>query len=479
MKTYYPRMAATLFVPVDKDPSKSADPPRTWGGQEDPPAEGAISFAVRVRKAKLESNSHNHADSLHLTIEWFDAGIDPRSLRNATVEFYMANAESDGTWTPSRDNLRFVGVCVRVERGARAAEGFHVEMEFLDYTSFFLKQKPFSARGLPPFSARLDQAWRQICDHVGWSSNDNPDVIHSSVKILRDHLVLEGKNLTAFPKLGTAAAPRFERLSRVTPPAGADAWAVWQQCCGMLGLISFILKDQCIVTTATDYYNGTGEKPPRFIWTKNILGWKEARKASVVGEGVGLTSFNPITGTTLEALYPDPHDPRLQHKHIAAKKAGDEASWRAASKYVYFAVPEITSQAALNAKAQSVFEERARQDLEGTIVTSELFVERDNAQGETFDLLTLAAGDNITVEFDEDMRTEMAHLPTDHARIEVLTRRGYNEGAAKVVVANLANVPFWSPQMLVKKVDITLESTNEGGSFEVEINYCSKFIPTA
>lgn len=103
-RTYRPRMAATLIVPVDAP------------GTHDATTTQAL--PLRVRTASLVSNDYNHADSLSITVDQLDAGIDPRLVSSATVEFLMANGDDSGAWSPSRENLRFVGILSRVKRVA-------------------------------------------------------------------------------------------------------------------------------------------------------------------------------------------------------------------------------------------------------------------------------------------------------------------------------------------------------------------------
>ncbi len=262
-----------------------------------------ISFPVRVRRAWWESNDHKHADVLRMTAEWRSAGADPRLLSSATVQFYLGSADEHGDWTPGQGTLRFIGTLVRPRRVARESEGFVAELEFQDYTSFFLRAK-LPPEGIPDYSQSLDDAWARICDNTGYLDPGGSSKIISTVSALRDRLTPVGQLAQgALPSLGKAAAPRFARLgARVPVKPGADAWAAWQQCVGMCGLISFIRKDQCIVTLAQDYYSD--QNPPRLVWGRNILEMSEARSADLAGKGVGVTSFEPLTNRTLEGFYP-------------------------------------------------------------------------------------------------------------------------------------------------------------------------------
>jgi hypothetical protein len=468
MTIYRPRMAAQLTVPVLGKRKSAQD---TSGDNT------ALTLPVRVRRAHLTSNDHNHADELSLTVEWADAGTDPRLLSSATVEFYLGNADERGNWSPTKPELRFVGVMTRPQRMARAGEGLSVELEFQDYTAFFLEVREFATAGVPFLDMTLTDAWRIICDYTG-TADPSTGQFSSTVSALRNQLKFsdDAKDVV----IGTACARRFRHLSRVQVKPRSDAWAVWQQCVGMVGLISYIYLDQCFVTTATDYYAGPGQangtstaaNPPRLIWGQNIAAMTEARNPLKGGRAIGITSFDPLTGTSLEAIYPPVGDARVFHKRISAKKRGNPTVLRQASDIEWFADPGITDPAALMAKAIRVYEERSRQEIEGTVRTSEMVLDR--MDGTKFDLLQLKAGDVARIEFDQETKDTLADLQSENARVQYLIQRGYSPELAAVVAANTESFVRLQPNFLVKKVDTMFETSSEGGEFSIEVQYCNR-----
>jgi len=70
----------------------------------------------------------------------------------------------------------------------------------------------------------------------------------------------------------------------------------------MLGLISFIDVDRCVVTTATDYYSAM--RPAVLVWGSNLARLSERRDIHFANKGIAVRSFDPITGRTIEALWP-------------------------------------------------------------------------------------------------------------------------------------------------------------------------------
>jgi hypothetical protein len=424
-----------------------------------------ISFPVRVRRAWWESNDHLHADVLRLTAEWRDAGADPRLLSSATVQFYLGSANDQGQWTPGPSTLRFVGTLVRARRIAREGEGFVAELEFQDYTSFFLRSK-LPPEGVPDYSQSLPDAWARICDNTGYLDPGGSSKIVSTVSALRSRLTPMGHLAQGdLPTLGSAAAPRFARLgARVPVKPGADAWAVWQQCVGMCGLISFIKKDQCIVSLAQDYYSDSN--PPRLVWGQNILEMSEARNADLAGKGVGVTSFDPLAGRTLEAFYP-------ALGQLSLKRAATSGG-TLADVYDMFPYTGITDQAALDGLARRIWEERSRQELEGQLSTVEMSA--DTVSGDSFDLLTLGAGDAVRVEFEQKDKEALRHIPTIDGRIAYLTARGYSDGIAELIAKDADAFAAAPAEFCVKRVTVDFHTDEQGGSFELQINYCNRIL---
>lgn len=447
-------MAASITIPVA-------------GSGQGGGADDTLTFPIDIRRASLLSNDHNHADTLDLTVDWKDAGVDPRLLSNATVLFYLGKASKGGPWQPTQSDLRFVGMMKRPRRIGDGNDGLVVEMLFHDYTCLFLETKRFPASGVPDLTDDLASAWRKICAATGPINPDN-DELQSSVMALADRIQFVGVDEP--PVLGRAVAPRFKKLGKVQVKPEADAWAVWQQCVGMCGLISFIRKDECIVTTATDYYTSTN--PPRLIWGQNILRISEERDTRTAGAGVGITSFDPLTGTSLEALWPPVGDASIKRKRLSAKKAGSPDAVRQSEAREYFAYPGVTDDATLLDIAKRVYEERSRQDFEASLTTSEMSV--DALDGSAFDLLELAAGDVLRVEVDRADTEWLGQLGSDEERINYLVGAGYAEGVAKLITRTLDTERKLTPNFYVKRVSTHFETTPEGGTFEVEVNVCNR-----
>lgn len=487
---YIPQVAAILSVPVAGTPSERNAQGNQSGGQ-------AIRIAVKVASAELELNDHNKADELRLTLDWHNVGLDVRLIRHATVEFYLGRSETIFDWKPTRRDLRFVGVIVDAERHSSEGDAYEVDLRCLDYTDFFLRAKPFGSSGIPDFSQTLDDAWRRVV-----SQTPGADVLANRLLWIGDdasrvqelHDVLTGKQTTLqnaeFPRLGSAVSQRFAGLAKVPTKPDTDAWAVWQQTCGMLGLISFIDRDYCVLTTATNYYTET--TPPVMVWGQNIAKLSESAQP-IFRKGILLTSFDALTGHTIEArFHPDPFKPtgNLRSTRAKAHRAGVNAELSRAEEWEVFAVPGITSPEILYVMAQRVYAEHSKQELQGTLVTSEMVAPTETTEaivngatgdvdfqtiaGQIFDLLELRSGDDIRVRFNDSDKDAILALPDTVTRFEYLREHGYSDDIAQILAENVESLAFFDSQMHVRRVLHRIEYHEDGGNYETEITYLNR-----
>lgn len=454
---YRPRMLARLFVPLDANVAGS----------------DVVTFEMRPRSATLESNDHNHADTLEIEADWGDVGIDPRFARSAAVDFYMGDAGEYGdAFAPSAKTFRFAGVADKIERIAK--DGHTVKITCRDFTSLFLECK-LPAKGVPSFTDTLVGAWQKICDHTGLQAPDRSVV--STVKILRDRLEFRG-GVDPGTVLNTAVSSRFARLSAIPIKEKADAWAVWQQCVGMLGLISFIDRDACVVTTSADQFAEDPGATPAFVWGRNILEMTESAVGRHDTKGVLLTSFDPLTGKTIEAAF-NPNEKKQKKRRVSAKRQAAAANEIVAADYEAFDYYGITDPDVLQRMAERVWQERATQELEGQLTTHEMWIGTDAARiGDTgaktsTDLLALRSGESIRVEIDP-LDEGVFSILSSEARANYLIDRGYQPRAAWVLARNAGRLMQLGRTFKVRSSRVRLSADGDAGEFSVQITYCNR-----
>ena len=418
-------------------------------------------FPICIRKATHTRNDHNHADELSVTTDVRDAGIDPRLLSNAIVTFWMGNANDDSSWEPSDADRRFVGIVTGIERSLGGGQS-SVEISALDYTSLLIDSKPYPPQGVPTYTMDLKEAWEMICDHAG--GRDVEGNWFRSVEFLRDKLEPLGVEPWP-PKLSAVLSRRLEKAS-VKSNHTTDAWAVWQRCVGMLGLVSWIDRDKVIVATATNLYSG--EDPAVLRWGKNITSIREKRNCAIAGKKIALKSYNPLDGSVLTAFYPAPKAPTA--KRTKTGKPGKSSGQQ--EHFDVFEANGITDQTALDTLCRRVYEERSRQELEGTLVTSELWVDR--VSGDTASLLDLRSGEDVRVELDRDTLDGMLDLQSEQERVSYLVDRGLSDGIATVLARGVQDRDRLTATFHTKSVRTSIEVDQSGGSVDIEVSYCNR-----
>ncbi|MEZ4225954.1 MAG: hypothetical protein R3B13_33710 [Polyangiaceae bacterium] len=417
----------------------------------------AISVAVAPRRIAIERNDHNHADACEVTLDWTDATLDPRMLDNGVVSAFIDDANDSGFWEPRHFNCRFIGLVKDTDRDAPAVdEPLVVTVSAIDYTDLFLKAKPFGSKGIPHLSQSLQEAWETVI-----SQTPGAEALAKQI---------EFQDVSPGVQVGSAVSERFRKLARVPAKPGTDAWAVWQQCVGMLGLISYFELDTCIVTTATNLY--TELDPPVLTWGDTLVSLKESRQEKLARKAVGITSFDSESGATLEAFYPPIADSRVKRKRARAKKILSDEAMRQGEERDWFSYPGISDQQVLDALAQRVYEERGRQELQGRGRTAEMRV--PTVSGASFDLLNLKAGDSVRIQFAENERQTLLRLPTDGARVRYLVNRGADEATAQLLAANIREFAQLESTFLVRSVRIEFEIDDDSGSFWIDVEFINR-----
>lgn len=448
-----------------------------------PKGQSRTEFVVlhpRVIEAKWSRNHHLMADELTVSIGWKEGGVDPRTIKNARCAFWMWDANAEDF--ESDKHLRFAGICTKHSRKLHE-NGWVVEMTFHDYTTLFLNNKPLKTSGMPEYSDTLGVIWEKICDNTGWQDPAN-DKIVSSVGALKNNLIFMNPDLRG-RTLGELVNKRMHAIAKPTPKHGASSWDVWQYCCAALGLVSYIDGDKCIVTDTTEHFGKANA--PRAIYGQNIHSLEETTDATMSNKGVLLKSLDPVTFRVLEAFYPPPGDERIKTRRSAVGKKSEGGAAitenEVSGEYEEFNRFDITDQTALERAAEDTYEQRSRQELEGSFKTAEVFLYSENIEADpqgfdaaaTIPIFDLRTGDPIRVELEPGLRDLLEDIGSkatwgdataDQIRY-LVDRCDYDEDVAELIVANLKIDEFRSTIFHVKTLEVDLKSE----SFEVEIKF--------
>jgi hypothetical protein len=423
--------------------------------------EDGITFDVPVVEAKLVSNDFNHADTLTATCSWLDTGLDPRFIGNAVCEFYLGNANDRGEWTPSREDLRFVGRLVEPSRHG-TGDSVSVQLEFHDYTSFFLATRPIRTEAVPTYADTFSAAWRRLCRNT------------PGAETLVDSLEFRG---ASDARIGGIVSQRFARLgAQVAVNPSADAWAIWKDLVGSAGLLTFFDLDTCVISSASDYY--TGDDPPRIVYGKNLLDFSERRNGNFELKGVIVQSVDPLGARpTIEASYNPLRGIKRKLNARPAKKSKAFKPTYDSKEYDAFVVPGLTSQDAADEMVRTIYEVRARQQLEGSATTADMTAA--TTRGDLFDLLNLRSGDTVEIRFLDSADVDFARtFRSAEDRENYLVLRGYSRPIAKIVAKNVETLGEKGNLFYCKAATTSLSGGESDGSFRVQIDFCNKIDPT-
>jgi len=436
--------------------------------------EGFVTLSPTPIEVRWTKNHHLAADEITVTVPWAEAGVEPRQIKNGRVALWLWD-ENYEDFDKAR-HLRFTGMVKKVMRRMNG-DSLVVDISAHDYTTLFLNMKPFPSRGVPEWTDTLKQAWEKICDHTGWkdpdaANSENPRTratgIKSSVEQLRDRLRFPDDFVKRHPQIpsvqiGKAVPQRFHAISKPPHPTNSDAWTVWEHIVTAMGLMTYIDKDECIVTDVTENYDG--QDPASFIYAHNIAEFEEAADTDISAKGVLLQSYNPLTGVLMESRYPLPGDERIKITKAVAKRAAkagrDPSENETSGDYEPFPCHEITDQETLDRKAYQAYVERNRQEMEGSLTTHEMRVWKASEDPETdrpsVDLLSLRAGDAIRIVTDLGDLSVIRAISNTEERIRYLQERlGYAEPMARLVALNIDDVKFQSELFHVSALDVEL-----------------------
>lgn len=458
MPDYRPRVHCVLTVPIL---GSSSEKDRQARGTQ------TIDIPVRVNHITLERNDHLMADECTIIAEYQDLNLDPRFLKHCTAQVWIGDQGNSLLWTPTRDDYRFIGICIKANRKT-SESGLVVELSLRDYTTLFLAQKPYPTSQAPTYNSSLREAWRRICDHTGYWDVDTGKIV-SNVEALREQLVARG-DVDLDAQIKAAVPERLAKYGKLTPKHGDSAWDVWQRCVMSLGLISYIDKDQCIVTTSTELFTATDA--PVMLYGLNILECDESVDTQINNKGINLVSYDHTTGKTIEAFYPQPGDARINVKRSVARRKHFKPDDVQADQYETYEYNDIKDPKILLELARRAFEERGRQEIQGSLKTAEMVVVGNN--GTRFDLLNLGAGECIKVSIDSASLELIKNLGPSEDRVQRLVDIGYDDSVATLLARNLDAMPNLEPVFHTKRVSVTLEDTGDAGNFEVTINYWNK-----
>lgn len=352
MAVYHPRMKALLeILPEDFDAGLDGDVP---------------AYDVSPKSITIENNGFREANKFTLEIDYSDFPFDPRAIRSCRVGLYMQDSgdpRRDVAWS-SGEALRFVGF-VDEPKTAWSDAGEFVTFTGRDYTGVFLDTK-WQDGAL----VRIDRPFHTVLKEIIATVPGAEDV---------DMVIPADIAITFLSKI--------MGRKRWAPPKNADVWTVIVELCQLLGVLPNFELDKLVIRAPDDF--GTGSA--LLLWGHNVSSLEFKRNLTEVRtRQIRVKSWDAAAGAVREGTWPE--KPVVVRKRVSTK---GKVTNDLASIEVFNVSGSFTS-AELRTMAKGIYEEQARQQIEGTLETNELA----DLIGD--DITTLSNGDSLIVQLSKD-----------------------------------------------------------------------------
>lgn len=351
MPVYHPRMRALLDILPDG-----------FGADE---ADSAPAYDVIPRSVEIERNGFREADKFTLELDYSDFPFDPRSIRSCRVAIHLQDTgdpQRDIAWN-DRSSLRFVGF-VDEPKTSWSEGGEVVRFTGRDYTGVLLDSKWDGTM------VRVDRPFATVVREV---VSQAPGAEEVSIDMPAN--------------LATAVIAGRLGKKKWAPPKNATVWGVLVELCQLLGVLPNFELDTLVIRAADDFASGSA----LLLWGFNVLNLEFSRNLTEIRtKQIRVKSWDPVAGVSREGTWPI--EPIIVKKRVSTK---GKVTLDAAPLET-FNVQGSFSPEQLRDIARGIYEEGARQQIEGMLETREMA----DLIGD--DLTRLANGDALVVQLSKD-----------------------------------------------------------------------------
>jgi hypothetical protein len=411
MPVYYPKVAVRLVVTYQLS--------RTREDVQE------VTFFAHPRSVKIERNEFSKADECTLEFDSMRFPMLPRMIRQVLCQVYLGDAGALDEELGDGD-LAIIGYWEDPELALSEGDG-SVKVKLLDFTALYLQAKRPSQVIVPTYGDNLRDALRRILDAVPGGEN------------IRLKLVQDGERAREWPFLDEAAPPGLQKAKIAYDP-NDTLWKLIERCCDPFGLIPRIELDTLIVSTS----RGVTPAPtrPLFVYGANLIDYREKRLTQRVREGIALSGYDLSTQSYIFALWPPAGDQSVKKKikttRVATTKKGSKSKVvklpttiganatpvSKDEKRHWWPYGVVANEETLLDAARSLYENRSRQEFEGSFTTSRFFVAEDVGDGR-FDVRKITSGDAVVVDVDPKQRQVLGGITSPDGRIAYLVAQGY------------------------------------------------------
>lgn len=501
-RVFYPQARALLQVVFDGFGPTSAD--------TDP-----LVIPVLPKSVTIHKNSYKQADSWEMTFDGADLPIDPQLVRAGAVEIHLFQVER------MNDEKRVLGRQLNA-LGAAASEKFRgpldkisverlkdADDEFTDQLRrFLLENEPQIAGLFDQHSIKLGsdgrtvsisgQDYTQLLMGKQWPPTPKGrarkipvgrriDLIMEEILEEADptgRLRLEVREISA-ATLPTVQSPIVRGKKRGIP-VGQDTsyWDVLYKLATRHSLICFVDGLKVVLTRPQNLTDKEVSRVRKFTWGENIQEVSVSRKLGkekvprIIVRGYDQQGKEVVEESFPTGL-PKPKQPRKGKKgattqkfqsksrKVKKRKTKKTITRNIDDEYEIIPVRGITDRAVLRRTAEMVYNLRGKGEHKITLSTRDLTT--FNLAGGRDDVLNLAAGDAIWIEWDPFNRELLsdAKVPREE-KVQALVRRGYGRAVSEVIADSYAKLEAFRRPLRVREVSYSYD-TGSGISIEIEL----------
>ena len=293
-------------------------------------------------RADWTRDHHRSADTISMELAYADLPLDPRSVRAIRVLLLCADVGApDGQLDPDNEDHRvFYGYIDEPETTLEGG-GETVRLQGRDLTALFLDHR---------YTGGAIDLAQPLSDIVAAILADTPGA----------------ENMPVVFDDGAASLVLADYAAGKTawsPQADDDAWTVLVELCGRVGLLPSVVLDTVEIRGVANF----GREVVSFLYGRDIerliyrRRFNEARSAQV-----RVVCWDPSARTVTEAVYPP--EPIVLRRRI---RAGGKESVETAPE-IRHPLQGSHTQERLDVIAEGLYEEAARQQIEGALTTREL-----------------------------------------------------------------------------------------------------------
>jgi len=460
-KIYYPQARVVLNVVFDGfGPTAKDTPPKI--------------IPTLPSEMSISRNAYNQADGWEVTFDADDLPIDPRLVRSGSAELYLFSTR--GIRPDQRLISKQFGQVDEFTHGQEPmvaglfddhgvtydSSGRWVTISGQDYTALLMeKQYPPTAKGRPrriPVGKKLDVILKELLAGADTTGR----------------LELKVENLAA-GEVPTVKPQTKGQKRGIVVEQDTSYWDIMYKLAIRHGFILFVRGLSVVLTKPQNLHSSTDRKIRRMVWGRNLEALTMDRHlGKEVAPNIVIKAYDSSLREPITVDFPVGHFKKVKKSGGKANKKTGKTTTKT-DEYQIIPVYGITDRETLQAMAESLYHQLGSGERTVSFSTKDLTDLSEDEQ----DLLNLAAGDAVTIEFDEfninrallannAVTKEGKRVVPEGVKVQHLVDRGFGEAIAQVIAAKYNDLKTLDRPLRVREATYTW-SVKDGVGIEAQL----------